>query len=211
MLYALVACIRLSSFVIATRIKAIAACHAHKEMIKSRLLFSPPKQLHPASRARAREILSQAHISSPIFSVYSIPLFRGKIISAENGREKDRDAGAYYYRDRKSVEARGPEISAGRVVLNYDVDKTSEDTSRRRDTYVSLSCFITRIPYRTRACRTVAGLRTMRIINVMRNVAVNSDQRKRPITRPGGEYGRVDQAIGSGERNLRIVAALSCK
>lgn len=42
----------------------------------------------------------------------------------------------------------------------------------------------------------------------MRNVAVNSDQRKRAITRSGGEYGRVDQAIGSGERNLRIVAAL---
>lgn len=47
----------------------------------------------------------------------------------------------------------------------------------------------------------------MRIINVMRNTAVNSDQRKRAITRSAGKYERVDdRTIGSG----KVIFVLYC-
>jgi len=99
------------------------------------------------------------------FSVYLIPLFRGKIISARGmEREEDRDAGALFVGGGRGWAVNrseaGSAISAGRLVLNYDVDKTSEDTSRelRR---VSLSCFITR----RRGERSVAALR----VNNQRN------------------------------------------
>lgn len=103
-------------------------------------------------------------------------------------------------RGRKSVEA-GLEISMGRLVLNYDVDKTSEDMSREIPTFRYRALSRVRILYAAGDSRSWAY---MRIINVMRNTAVNSDQRKRAITRSAGKYGRVDKAIESG--NLRIVA-----
>lgn len=73
------------------------------------------------------------------FSVYLIPLFCGNIISVEN-RTKRIEMQVRTTRCHKSVEA-GLEISAGRLVLSYDVDKTSEDMSREIST---LSRFITR-------------------------------------------------------------------
>lgn len=98
---------------------AIAAYAAHKEIIKK----ETPDHLLP------REIPSRTRISSPIFSVYSIPLFRGKIISAENGRKGSRCRCVLLQRA-VNRSKRELEISAGRLVLNYDVDKMSEDTSQ---------------------------------------------------------------------------------
>lgn len=94
-------------------------------------------------------------------------------------------------RGRKSIEAEGTRYPRGaRSVLNYDVDKTAaEDTSPEISTF------------RYRVLSRVRSRGNMRIISVMRNIAVNSDQRKRAITR--------SPWIRRG--NLRIVAASSCK
>lgn len=83
----------------------------------------------------------------------------------------------------------------GRLVLNYDVDKTSEDMSREIPTFRYRALSRVRIYVRAGDSRSWAY---MRIINVMRNTAVNSDQRKRAITRSAGKYRRVDQTIESG-------------
>lgn len=63
------------------------------------------------------------------------------------------------------------EISTGRLVLNYDVDKTSREIrSKRGDTYITIVLYHGRFVYTGQHAR---------IINVMRNVTVNNDQRKR--------------------------------
>lgn len=80
--------------------------------------------MHHASRAKFY----------PGFSVYLIPLFRGKIIFARNAGRKRLEMQVCATRGRKSVEA-GLEISMGRLVLNYDVDKMSEDMSREIPTF----------------------------------------------------------------------------
>lgn len=96
---------------------------------------------------------------------------------------------------RKSVEA-GFAISAGCLVLNYDVDKTLEDTwpKLRR---VSLSCFI------VRPVADKCGIgRNSACVNNQRNTAVNSDQRKRAL------IGSVRNGDGSGRRSWSPVEAI---
>lgn len=151
-------------------------------------------------------IRAVAPSSSKNSLVYMIPLFCGKIISAgERGRKESRCRCALYSGtvNRSKPGGEKPEISAGRLVLSYDVDKTSRKICRGKYLRFAIALYHA-ASSRIRAARTTIGPHANNQRNARNAMTVNSDQRKRTITRSARNMG----ARGSQAKAIVVLSLL---